>query len=190
MCSISVQFKMVPMRSEKPICVSPGPSLRSFPNVAFETVPMFSQRLSLSGNRWCDVLGFVPAGSASSFSTLQIFREASRLWGLLSPPVYMLGHLPNSLRRVLGSTPTGVLEGGCWPLTHSSLTFPFRVSLFVASSLNCCWHRLGFNVPSWYGAAASECNIHMGRPLVVFLLELFFLCVSDCQSVPYGGDVH
>ena len=31
------------------------------------------QRLSLPGDRWCDVLGFVPAGSVSSFSTLQIF---------------------------------------------------------------------------------------------------------------------
>ena len=33
------------------------------------------------GGRWCDVLGFVPAGSVSSFSTLQIFREASHCEG-------------------------------------------------------------------------------------------------------------
>ena len=32
--------------------------------------------LSPPGDRWCDVLGFVPAGNVSSFSTLQIFREA------------------------------------------------------------------------------------------------------------------
>ena len=38
-CVNLTQFKMVSMRSEKPIC-SP-PRLRSFPNVAFETVPMF-----------------------------------------------------------------------------------------------------------------------------------------------------
>ena len=49
------------------------------------------------GGRWCDVLGFVPAGSVSSFSTLQIFREASHLWGLLCPPVYLLGRF-SSLR--------------------------------------------------------------------------------------------
>ena len=36
-------------------------------------------RLSHPGDRWRDVLGFVPAGSVSSFSTLQIFREVSRL---------------------------------------------------------------------------------------------------------------
>ena len=39
--------------------------------------------------RWCEVLGFVPAGSVSSFSTLLIFREASLLYGLLCPPVYL-----------------------------------------------------------------------------------------------------
>ena len=34
-----------------------------------------------------------------------------------------------------------VFEGGCWPLTHSSLGgFPFHFSLFVASSLN-LWER-------------------------------------------------
>ena len=37
----SVQFKMVSMRSEKPIIKRSTPSLRSFPNVAFETVLMF-----------------------------------------------------------------------------------------------------------------------------------------------------
>ena len=35
----SVPFKMVSMRSGKPMC-APTPSLRSFSNVAFETVPM------------------------------------------------------------------------------------------------------------------------------------------------------
>ena len=72
------------------------PSLRSFPNVAFETVPMLIlltvalsrpfkedrlalpvfQRLNPPGDRWYDVLGFVPAGSVSNFSTLQIFRRS------------------------------------------------------------------------------------------------------------------
>ena len=80
----SVQFKMVSMRSEKPICATSR--LRSFPNVAFEPVPMFVwrflfPRLSPPGDRWCDVLGFVPAGSVSSFSTLQIFREQATCEG-------------------------------------------------------------------------------------------------------------
>ena len=34
-----IQFRMVSMTSKKPMC-APPPSLRSFPNVAFETVPM------------------------------------------------------------------------------------------------------------------------------------------------------
>ena len=34
-----VQFKMVSMHLEKPICAPP--CLRCFPNIAFETVPMF-----------------------------------------------------------------------------------------------------------------------------------------------------
>ena len=64
------------------------PSVWSFLNVAFETVPVFviSRKiverflfpsLSLPGDRCCDVLDFVPAGSVSSSSTLQIFRDAN-----------------------------------------------------------------------------------------------------------------
>ena len=106
------------------------PVSQKFPNVAFETVPMLVwltmalsrplwkivwrflfPHLSPPVDRWCHVLGFVPAGTRS-FSTLWIFQEASHLWGLLCPPVYLLGHFP-SLRRVQGSTPTRVLEGGC-----------------------------------------------------------------------------
>ena len=141
------------MRSEKPICAPPCLSEVS-PTVAFETVPMFVwltmalshpfkedrlakrfQRLSLPGDRWCDVLGFVPAGSVSSSSTFWIFQEASHLWGLFCLPVYLLGCFP-SIRHAQGSIPTGVFKGGCQPLTHSSLGFPFHFSLFVASSLN------------------------------------------------------
>ena len=103
----------------------------------------FLPRLSPPGDRWCDVLGFVPAGSFyfyfififKSSSTLQIFREASHLWGLLCPPVYLLSHFP-ALQHVQGNAPTGVFQGGCQPSTHSSLGFPFPFSLFVASSLN------------------------------------------------------
>ena len=37
----SVQFKMISERSEKPIIMRSTPSLSSFPNVVFETVPVF-----------------------------------------------------------------------------------------------------------------------------------------------------
>ena len=84
----------------------------------------------------------MPTGNVSSTSTLHIFRETHYLRGLLClPGVYLVSHFP-SLRRVQGSTPTGVFEGGCRPLTHSSLGFPFHFALFVTSSLNLCgwWH--------------------------------------------------
>ena len=77
----------------------------------------------------------MPSDSVSSSSTLQIFREASHLWGLLCPSVYLIDHFP-PFWHVQGSTPTEVFEGGYRPLTHSSLGFPFHFSLFVASSLN------------------------------------------------------
>ena len=106
------------------------------------------QRPSPPGDQWYDVLGLLPAGGVSSFSTLQIFREASHLWGLLCPPIVLLSRFP-SLRHFQGSTPTGVFEGGCGPLIHSSLGFPFYFSLFVASSLNLLgwWHV--WSVTSW-----------------------------------------
>ena len=74
----------------------------------------------------------------SSSSTLRIFW-GGHLWWSLCLPVCLLNHFP-WLRHVLGSTPTGVFEGGCWPLMHSSLGFPFH--FFVASSLNLWgwWH--------------------------------------------------
>ena len=144
------------------------PSLRSFPNVAFETVPMFVwltmalsrpfkedrlallffKRLSPPGDgQWYDVLGFVPAYSVSSFSTHQIFQCVGCLWGFLFLPVYPLGHFP-SLRHVQGSTPTGVFEGGHWPLTHSSLGFPippFVEAHWICEDDGMC----GLTVTSW-----------------------------------------
>ena len=72
------------------------PSLRSFPNVALKNssnvgliddgpsrkiVERFLLlRLSPPGDRWCDVFDFVPVVSVSSSWTLQIFRDATRLW--------------------------------------------------------------------------------------------------------------
>ena len=51
-CSMAVQFKSVSMPLKKPACAPP---------------------------HLLDVLGFVPIGSVSSSSTLQIFQEASHL---------------------------------------------------------------------------------------------------------------
>ena len=124
-CCCLVQFRMVSMRSEKPIC---APSLLSdvFPTAPLKRLFQCSSdltmalsrpfkenrlalrflfpRLSSPGDRWCDVPGFVPTGSVSSPSTLQHFREANHLRGLLCPPVYLLGHF-SSLRHVQGSAP-------------------------------------------------------------------------------------
>ena len=101
----SLQQKMVATRSKKPIYapshlseVSPTLSLKRFqcssdwwwPSLVLSRriVKCFLfPRLSPSGDRCCDALGFVPAGSTSSPSTLQIFQEASHSWELLCPPV-------------------------------------------------------------------------------------------------------
>ena len=134
-------------------------SLSSFPNVAFETVPLFvwltmvlsrpfkdhlafPRPLPLSSrDQLCVSLALCLNGSVSSFSAIQILREASHLWGLLCPPVYLLDCF-HSLRHVQGSTPTGVFEGIYRPWIHCTLDFPFHFSLFVASSLNLWgwWH--------------------------------------------------
>ena len=145
---LSLQFKMVCVRSEKPICAplrptegSPTLPLKQFQcsldgrrsslvHQGRSSSASFFSRLSPLGDRWCDVLDFVPAGSVSSSSTLQVFREASHLWGLLSPPVYLIGHC-RFFRHVQGNTPTGVFEGGCRSLTLSSKGFPLHILLFL-----------------------------------------------------------
>ena len=123
----SVQFKMVSMRLEKAVCVPSGLSEVS-PTLPLERFKCSSDwqwpslthsrkiikrflfpHLSPAGDRWGDVLGFVPACSVSSSSTLEIFQEADHLRGLLCPPLCLLCHSP-SLRHVQGSTPTGVSE--------------------------------------------------------------------------------
>ena len=107
------------MRPEKPACapprlseVSPMSPLKRFqcssdrrwPSLVLSGKIVYRflfQRLSPPGARWCDVLGFVPAGSVSSSSTLLIFQNASHLRRLLCPPVYLLGHF-TSLWHVQG----------------------------------------------------------------------------------------
>ena len=86
------------MRSEKPISsplrlseVPPTLPLTQFQCPSAWTMalsrPFKEERRALAapshasspGDRWCDVLGFVPVGSVSSSSTLQIFRDVSHL---------------------------------------------------------------------------------------------------------------
>ena len=50
-----------------------------------------SFRASATCDQWCDVLGFVPAGSVSSSSTIQIFLDASHMRWLLRLPVHQDG---------------------------------------------------------------------------------------------------
>ena len=97
----SLQFKMVSMHSEMPTCTPPHiselfptSSLKRFQCLSDWQWPFLALSrkiakqflflcLSPPGSQWCDVLGFVPAGSVSSSSTLQIFWDASHLWPLL-----------------------------------------------------------------------------------------------------------
>ena len=60
----SVQFKMVSMCSEKPVCAPPR--LSEFPNVVFETVPMFVSLTMTLSRRFNG-----RSSSASSFQAIQ-----------------------------------------------------------------------------------------------------------------------
>ena len=80
-------------------------------------------RLSPPGDWWRDVLIFVPAGSVSSSSTLEIFCYTNHLRWLHGPPVYLLGHFP-SLRHIqapqhLRSSVTQTIWDGC--MAHQSI---------------------------------------------------------------------
>ena len=44
-----------------------------------EVIPLSTPLCPCPGDRWCDVLGIVPAGSVSNSSILQIFRGTSLL---------------------------------------------------------------------------------------------------------------
>ena len=135
---------MVSMCSEKPIRIPP--CLSGFPNVAFETVPMFVwltmalsrpfrkdrlalplSQLSPPGDHWRDAFDFVPTGSVSSSSALQVFREASHLWGWLDPPVYLLSHSPSLHVQVVHPQEFSKMDVDHWhiPVWASYSTFHF-----------------------------------------------------------------
>ena len=73
-------------------------------------------------------------GSISSFSTLEIFREASHLRGSLCPPNLLLSRF-RSLRHVQGSTPRGVFEGGCVSTINTFQSLPFYLRGLLESPL-------------------------------------------------------
>ena len=158
---------MVSMRSEKPIQLCTPPRLSEVP----PTLPLkqfqcsslwrwssvvlsrkivsrfIFPRLSPPGDRWCDVLGFVAAGSVSSFSALQFFREASHLWGCTvfmdgshtlldseAPPWLVFGDWAISVHyevlRFLFSWMRSLISDSVLPAGHSRQCFPISL-LFV-----------------------------------------------------------
>ena len=85
----------------------------------------------------------MPTGIVSISSTFLTFQEAIHLWRLLCPPVYLLSHFP-PFWHVQGSTPTGVFEDGCWPLTHCTLKWITNIIIptntwFLAKEGNPAW---------------------------------------------------
>ena len=98
----SDQFKTISMCSVKPTCTPPRLSEVS-PVLPLKQFQCLSDWLWSSLVLWrkivecfffaclsppsdqCDVLGFVPTGSVSNSSTLQIFWDANNLWWLLFP---------------------------------------------------------------------------------------------------------
>ena len=109
------------------------------------SLPFKEDHRALPDDWWCDVLGFVPAGSVSSSSTHQIFRDVRHSWWLLCHPVCLLGYYL-WLLYIKGSTSTGDLEGGCRTLTF----FRFKFLLFSAISCGCRgWHNyvVGLSLP-------------------------------------------
>ena len=157
---------------------APPPLLWKFPNVAFDSlsywnnsslqwldnVPLSSfqgrlsstfsfplfLRLSASYDQWWDVLDFVPAGSVSSSSTLQIFQAAcDGCFACQSICLVMSGMSSASVfERWMSDFVFGICQTGL-----SILLFFF---FFVARALNlwgmacvvCGWHVWQFAPPS------------------------------------------
>ena len=120
------------------------PSLRSFPKVVFETVPLFdSLMMALSSpfKEYCLALLQAVDGVMSLASCPQVVSQAPQHLSSEKQATCEGCLACKSICSVIslhvqGSTPTGVFGGGCQPLTHSSLGFPFHFSHFVASSVN------------------------------------------------------
>ena len=95
--------------------------------------PFYFLCLSPPGNWWCDIPGFVPTGSVSSSSTLQIFKYISHLWWLL-----WLKSICSVISFDFGTSRIAYPQKsshGCGILLNASLGFPFHISLLFCSML-------------------------------------------------------
>ena len=137
------------------------PSLRSFPNTAFETVPMFIWLwwpfLVLSGKIIKCLLfphllqainGVVSLALCPQVVAPQHFRSSETQATCDGCFACLCICSVISLQSPMAWT-QGVFESGCWPLTHCSLGFPFHFSLFVAGSMN----------PSGWWHVWSDCHL-------------------------------
>ena len=127
------------------------PSLRRFPNFAFGTIPTFVWRwpllvfsrkmierflflcLSPPGDRWCDVLVFMPTGSVSSSSTLQIFTQCT------SNPVRLAGYLQSVQDSLSAATSTQFPAPAklCFTLRHPTTEMqPFPTKELITNSIS------------------------------------------------------
>ena len=151
------------------------------------SLPFKKDHRALPDDWWCDVLGFVPAGSVSSSSTLQIFRDVRNSWWLLCRPVCLLGYYL-WLLYIKGSICTGDLEGGCrtlcqpilparWICVEDDIIYVVGLSLPEAmfDYFYCQaggWDRIGFIVfHGWWSQLAWQWN-----PTLTGLCWLSYQC--------------
>ena len=98
----------------------------------------FFPRLSPRGDRWCDVLGFVPAGSVSSSSTRPIFWQARRMWtSFSSQSVCWIIFLHSGISKAVHAA-TGAFEGGCQTLTYIAVWASHPAFYFLQQAYCIC----------------------------------------------------
>ena len=117
------------------------------------------------------------AGSVSSSSTLEIFRDASRLWWLLCPPVYLFGSFP------LTSVCLGqyiLMSLGWWMSRSNMLVWDFRSMFNFCSKLIAIYTAKGKYDPfSWF------------TNQVVSVIRSFWLAVQTmCRKLWLRGGQH
>ena len=123
------------------------PSVRSFPSVAFETVPVFLiddgllfPRPSPPGGRWCDVLGFVPAGVSQAPQHFRSSETQATYEGCFARQyICSVIPLPPIMSRVVQCTHRSFLR---WMSTIATFQSGLPIPLFVASSSHLWgwWH--------------------------------------------------
>ena len=176
------------------------PSLRHFPNIAFETVPMsvclmmafshpfnkdcwvltlsmpFSSRQSML---WCPWL-CAHTGSVSSSSTLQAFHDGSHLWLLLCPPVYLHSRFW-WLQLVQGSRSAWIFEGGSQAVEH------WHMPIWASHSTFCIMLKASVRMTAWCWNLAGPwilaCKgLHDPSIFVCFCFVKFLLLLFVCSA--------